>query len=544
MAMTDLHWTEVDQVATVWADTPGPLRAGLLFRTGRADETLATAGLTHLVEHLAFSAVNDPQQHNGIVGGLWTGFFTMGQPEAVSDFLAKICAGLNSLPGDRLESEKQVLEAENASRSYNFCNNLLMWRYGANGYGLLGMPELGLRKLTLEQLQNHVAQRFTRQNAILWLSGSVPDDLRLTLPDGIKHPIPPLTPIQETFPCWFVDDRCGGVAAGIIVPRVYAATIFCEIASRRLYNRLRTDQAVSYAPTVYYEPLNADIAHLVLYADSDQNRRAELANVFDEVFQQLNILEHEEMASARNRILDRWIGSLIPPPADLYVMELQRSAMDWILGNEYESLETQASQLNLVTVEEVASFARGVQANAMFALPGGAKLLPGFGTMVPGSMAPVVQGHRAKNMDSPIRREELVYGPDGVSVVWPNGSHGTIRFSELAAALSYEDGCVQLIGYDATWVAVEPSLWRDGPGICRQIRAHIPEHLLIDQGTRAADVIPKPTTTAWQRFRARLLSFETSENDPGLKIFVYVLLFIGILFFIVFLRWVLDNLIR
>ena len=157
------------------------------------------------------------------------------------------------------------------------------------------MPEYGLRKITLEQLQDYATQRFTRQNAVLWLSGPVPDDLRLPLPDGIKHPIPPLAQIQETFPSWFLDDRCGGVAAGVTVPRVYAATFFCEIASRRLYNCLRREQAVSYAPTVSYAPLNSDIAHLVLYADSDQNRRAELANAFGKVFQQLNVLEDEEM---------------------------------------------------------------------------------------------------------------------------------------------------------------------------------------------------------------------------------------------------------
>ena len=119
--MADLHWTEVDQVTTVWTDTPGPLKAGLLFRTGRADETLATAGMTHLIEHLCFSAANDPSpNHNGFVDGVTTGFFTMGQPKDVSGFLAKICAGLNSLPGDRLAGEKQVLAAENASRLLRF----------------------------------------------------------------------------------------------------------------------------------------------------------------------------------------------------------------------------------------------------------------------------------------------------------------------------------------------------------------------------------------------------------------------------------------
>jgi hypothetical protein len=36
----EVHWTEVGGVTTVWVDSPAPLKAGLLFRTGRADETL------------------------------------------------------------------------------------------------------------------------------------------------------------------------------------------------------------------------------------------------------------------------------------------------------------------------------------------------------------------------------------------------------------------------------------------------------------------------------------------------------------------------
>jgi hypothetical protein len=34
------------------ADMPGRAQAGIFFRVGWADETLATHGLTHLVEHL------------------------------------------------------------------------------------------------------------------------------------------------------------------------------------------------------------------------------------------------------------------------------------------------------------------------------------------------------------------------------------------------------------------------------------------------------------------------------------------------------------
>jgi hypothetical protein len=42
-----LRHTDVDGVPVVWVAAQGPLRAGLLFRVGRCDETLATGGVTH-----------------------------------------------------------------------------------------------------------------------------------------------------------------------------------------------------------------------------------------------------------------------------------------------------------------------------------------------------------------------------------------------------------------------------------------------------------------------------------------------------------------
>lgn len=503
--MTTPHWTEVDQVTTIWTDAPPPLRAGLLFRTGRIDETLTTAGHTHLIEHLALAAVSDPThppRHNGFVGGAMTGFLTVGRPAEVSSFLARLCEVLTALPGDRLEREKQVLAAENATRPYDFRANLLMWRYGAAGYGLLGLHELGLRHATLAQLHQYSAQRFTKENAVLWFSGPPPTDLRLPLPSGTKHPIPPLAPIQPSFPSWFVDDACGGIAVGAIVPRASASSLFCEIATRRLRNQLRTDQAVSYAPAVIYEPLNSDTAHLILYADSDKARRPELANAFGELFKGLDAFEEAEVAASRSQILEHWTGSLAPPLADQGLLEVQRAVMDWIMGKEFEPVAQNAAELETVTVEDVAAFGRTVQATAMFALPSGVTLRPGFGKPAPTSLANRVQGRETAHMDAPIRREKLVHSPDGVSVLGAKGLHWTVRYADLAAALCYEDGAVCLIGPDAAFVVVEPTLWREGPRICRQIREHIPQHLRLDQPPRPAEAIPKPTTTLWQRLRA------------------------------------------
>lgn len=503
--MSELHWTEIDQVTTVWADAPPPLRAGLLFRTGRIDETVLTAGYTHLIEHLALPSVGSTTQpQNGFVGGAATGFLTMGQSDRVAEFMAGVCRALTSLPADRLDGEKQVLAAENAARPYDFQANLLTWRYGATGYGQLGMAELGIPRAEIELLQDYSSRRFTNGNAILWLSGPPPADLRLFLPDGEKQPLPPVALVQEEFPCWIVDDACNGVAVGTIVPRIAASPSFLLIASKRMNMQLRTAQAISYAPSVFYNHLTADTAHLVLYADSDVDRREELADAFGQFFAGLGEVEESEVETARNLIRDSWTGDLAPPAADRLIDEIQNAAMNWILGREFQTAESRAEEVLSVTREDVTAFGRELEATAIFALPGGVPLQPCFGDRAPASLGAEVEGRVVRSLDAPVSSERLAYGPEGVSLLFPDGSHCTVRYSELAAALYYEDGAVALVGHDAATLLIEPTLWRGGGRVCQQIREHVPSHRVVDERSRPAEAIPKPMTSAWQRFQARL----------------------------------------
>ena len=57
--MTLVRETVVDGVRTMWVDSGRPtLLATLMFRAGRADEVLTTAGWLHLLEHLALHGLH------------------------------------------------------------------------------------------------------------------------------------------------------------------------------------------------------------------------------------------------------------------------------------------------------------------------------------------------------------------------------------------------------------------------------------------------------------------------------------------------------
>ena len=108
-----IRHTEVDGVPTLIAPARGPMRAGLVFRVGMADETLISSGITHVVEHLALGGLSLHDYHaNGTTGMVDTQFYVKGSADEVSTFLTSACDALTSLPTARLEAEKTIVRTE------------------------------------------------------------------------------------------------------------------------------------------------------------------------------------------------------------------------------------------------------------------------------------------------------------------------------------------------------------------------------------------------------------------------------------------------
>jgi len=93
--------TEVDGVQTLLVPAKGPIRAGLTFRVGLADETLPYTGITHLTEHLALfrHGVRD-YHYNGVTTTSTTTFHLEGSADDVVAFLEGVCRSLADLPVD------------------------------------------------------------------------------------------------------------------------------------------------------------------------------------------------------------------------------------------------------------------------------------------------------------------------------------------------------------------------------------------------------------------------------------------------------------
>lgn len=468
--MREPTWTEIDGVPVVWLPVPGPLRAVLSFRVGMADETAPRRGVTHLVEHLALHGMHDrPYAINGVVDLTRTAFFASGRPEEVVEFLGTVCARLGDLPADRVETERGVLRAESGTRSSGYFGTLLYWRYGAQAHGLPGMSEYGLTWLDAPTVRWWAEQRFTRQNAILALTGEPPPGLRLPLADGVEHPPLRAEPVESVIPGWAAVPA-GGMALGAVLSRAPGAAFAAQVAETELSRVLRFERGITYSVGYDYDPLDADRAHLVLSADAADERHPQLRDGFLEVLERL--VDHGPEPAALAMVRDR--RTRVDDEA-LALGSLDWVAREFVLGRPYEPPAVVRARSDAVTDEEVAASLREIAETALYVVPAPLELPAPRYPALPVWSPDTVVGDVYRGRDG---ASSLVVGPDGVSVVTSAGAV-TVRWADTTAALWWETGARSVIGRDGFRAVVVPADWANGAEAVARIDAAVPRQAMV-----------------------------------------------------------------
>lgn len=197
----------VDGVPVYWTEQPGRFGVSLVFRVGVRDESFSTAGITHLVEHLAFATIPVlDHEANGEVGLSLTEFTFEGTIAEVSQSLSAICASLSDLSAGRIdpevfEREKAILEAEGETSAVPpEVGEALSNHYGLDGPGLASASESYLDQLDIDEVAQHAGSYFTRANAVLVCSSAPPEGLRLPLPPGTRQGLKPASPVNAAGP--------------------------------------------------------------------------------------------------------------------------------------------------------------------------------------------------------------------------------------------------------------------------------------------------------------------------------------------------------
>ncbi|MGI8330123.1 hypothetical protein ACRYCC_09155 [Actinomadura scrupuli] len=497
-----MDWTriEVAGIPTFWSEGQGPLKAGLIFRVGHADETLATRGITHLVEHLALHPIGQPAHHyNGQVDAITTAFTTEGSPDEVADFLSSICRSLHDLPVDRLKVENRILQTEEDGRRAGPLGALLLWRYGAATYGLPGYEEFGIGLHTPEQLGAWGRRWFTQGNAVLALiGGPPPEGLRLELPAGERIAPPAPSSALPRTPAYF-NEQLNGVAMLSAVPRSAAAQAYSLLLARRLHRTLRQDSGISYSPTADYMPRDTGTAHVTAFADGLEDSHAKLIAQFVEEIERL--ATEPGAQDELDKIITQMRARVSDPEAIAGVAV--GAAMRELLGSEPLDRAALLAEIDALDARAVQETAAQALDAALLMLPRGHEPQGRRFHMAPASSPGTVDGRTLRSADAPIDRDRLIIGPEGVSLV-----HGpryvTVKFSACEAMLAWPDGARRLYGRDGFSLHLEPTLWENGGSIPEALDRAVPADRVIPQQARSEDHIPQPRTSRLERARARL----------------------------------------
>ena len=492
-----LHVDEIDGVRAVWVDAPGPLRAGLSLRVGVADETLPQRGITHLLEHLALFGIGRPGDHsNGQVNASLAMFMTVGDDQVVP-FFDQVTRQFHDLPLARLDDERRVMQAEGARRGSAMADDLLVWRYGAQDYGLLAFDEFGLRSIDGDALAAWAARYATRQNAVLWLSGPPPAGLRLHLPDGQAHPAPDLTrSILPRFPAWLRGPDDGAVLQAV-VERGWAIPALAHILRTRLVDELRVRRAVAYSPNVDYSPVTGTHGWLMVGTDAVAGRQTEAIRPFLNALRQLGDPDDEHAVTEADLV--HWHETRArdesEPGAALGIAVA--AAWELVHGKQPDSAEDRQHQAGAITVEGVAAAARQAFGSVLAQVP--SRLGPAGDpwTEAPACLAEPLSGNEFPATQAD-HDEVLVLAPAGLTLR-QGERRATVPVASTAAVLTWEDGRRTLIGADATRITVEPNLIRDGDRLSRLVDEQWPAALRIDLGSRPSGEIPKPAAPQQDR---------------------------------------------
>ena len=484
-----LHVGEVEGVRAVWADVPGPLRAGLVVRVGSADETLSSAGVSHLLEHLALFGTGRPGDHsNGFTDQTVTMYHCSGDADLVRTFLTDVTRQLADPPTHRLADELGVLRAEAAGRGRSAEDTLLTWRYGAAGFGLAAQEQLGLARLDADAVRAWAARYATRGNSVLWFSGPPPAGIAVGLPDG--DPVAPPDPrpaVLPRLPAWFRADDASGIALYSVLERAWANGFLEDVLRDRLVDELRVKQAAAYSPGVGYRPVSRGAGRLLALTDIVDGRQTDAVRIFLGILADLGAerppTEDELAAVRRRREADH-----ADPSAPLGFVT--SAAWNLAVGTEPETYESADAGFAGVTPDDVAAAARSALAGAVAMVPQGVRMTREPWVEAPATVHEPVDGRSF---------EPVPGGPDGELVVGAGGVtrrsggfHVTAPVGAVVAVQRYADGGRVLVADDGNRVVVEPTLWRHGQFAVEEVDGLFPEHLVVDMGARPADEIPRP----------------------------------------------------
>lgn len=462
--------TTVDGVPVFFLPVPGLLRAQLIFRVGHVDETLPRRGITHLVEHLAVhSRAHRPDwwRASASVEPYVTRFSVRGAPDDVSSFISDVTTNLSELDLDRLPAELAVLRTEAANAGGGSIKQIWSHRYGARGLGVADYVELGLRWLGASHVRAWADERFNAGNAVLWVSGELPRNLRLNLRPGKRFPRPQVNPLDHATPAVYHHQGDTGVALSMLTKAgITTAYVVSEVLDDRVRKRLRYAESLAYDAHAHLQA-----GGIMAFADALPENAGQAAASLIAVVRELASLGHRpdelETVLASTRAARLEPGAAFESLNDVAMMELG-AATSIISWDDYDK------EAEALTAADLALAAEAALSTALLAIPDGVQCdIEGF-TPLPVGNGLAFEGTRVVAASGEDHDSVIDYSDEGISISRADGTKDGISWQDIAAALWWNDGTRDLIAVDGTTRRFIPSKWDQPDMLVEAIRVHVP----------------------------------------------------------------------
>jgi len=470
----------VDGVPLLWVEAPPPFVIALTFRVGQADEQLTNAGISHLVEHLAF-----PHDHsgdapsNGTTSLTTTRFYAWGNPENAANFIRQASVNLTHLPTDRIDQQRSIILTEEASNSGGPGSALLTERYGARAHGIVGYLQLGLHKVGPREALDWAAQHYTVDNAILCATGVPPGQLYVDLPRGQKLPAPLAKPLAGPFPRW-TPENIGQVGLGVTTGHDSASGAAHRILERRLFKRLRHDLALSYAVQTAGQIVDAHTLHRIVVADSQRETAYEVTRHVVEMAEefaaggptQAEIAEDLEIFERHMADDPRAMGGWM-----MYAAECYLNGIDVPEWDEYvwERRDLMPAQVRDAWAQAYAT--------AIFVVPPWVEISPERMARRSFNPQPVAEvagkTFRAPGF-GPLRgRAKATLNTEGIAVVGSDGATSSVRFDSVIALIRRGPLVRTLIAVDGSGINVNGGEFDNGAELVALLDRQFPADKII-----------------------------------------------------------------
>jgi zinc protease len=475
-----LHRTIIDDVPVHWVESAPLYTGALMFRSGRADETVPIGGVNHLIEHLALHQFGgrQPFEYNGFVDGLRTVIHATGRPDEIGRFFARVCAAFRDPPLARLPLEARVLRTEASGRSFGPVENLLWLRFGATGHGLQNVKEFGLETPDPDAVASWIEQWFTSDNAVAWFSGPPPADLRLELGKGRRIACPVPTPVSDVHYPAHIAGSPGAVSISFLAPREDWFGLPLDMAARRLEGRLRYEQGLTYSTHLWYGPLTEDTRHSALWTGClPEHSQAVLDDLLD-IVEDLSASgpSEDELAGA----VAEFVRSQEEPFSP--IANVSAAADNDLLQRQHRFAGELLDELESKTRTGVASVVAAGARTALVVTSPNAKMSKSTYSIYPSWSSETVDGTQWRSIGAKYpwsKTDVLVTGAMGVSVRRMDGNFITVRYDQLAAVVVNLDGSILVIGDDGFYLHLATGDWSGGAFAVATILKAVPAERIV-----------------------------------------------------------------